>query len=677
MSNPKRLKRKDLEQRQASLAEVRPVGVSDSALARIIGSLKERPELLEIAASSVNTTRRELVDHAARTLDSISIQVDLPLVAGGNMQWTIASPYLLLKHFLEHCPTYRDMFLRTTSATIAAHLPLQLILYHDEFTPGQILKPDNQRKTNSYYFTFLQFGECIRSEYAWLPCAELRHTVATLVDGGISAATRMVLRSFFCDLNNFTTGVVLPLPAAPTMVFAKLLCLIADESGIKYTWCVKGASGLLPCLKCKNVVLADHSILENDSEGYFVDVAAISGFDATLDSDVWEKFDKLAALKAAGANKTKMEQMEKVFGLNLVLSGLLGDQELRAHIQPITHTAYDSMHCFFSNGIVGQEMHLLLRLCNVHLGITYSHIRDYCRAGWKTLKHCMNHVSDDVFSVRREKTSADGFKAIASELLAVFPFVTHFIETVVRPRAPQELQAAIDSFAMLSKAVAMLSVMKRRQDSISQETCASFKNVLAKHLHLFQKAHGKAEVRPKHHLSQHLPDQILQHGFVIDCWPCERKHKTLKRIAGLIENTRSYEKSLLIRAVLDQVAHTPCDTFSTMLVGETTPGPDLAETFGAANVVLGNSVRFGAVRLSSSDVVISEGKAMRILACMQVDAQFCLLVMLYTLVRHVGAGALWKPTNQTACVTLVANGFCVPYYWNFQPDSQMITLHDE
>ena len=372
MSAPKRLRQADISDRQASLSAVRPVGVSDAALSKLISCLRECPDMLATAPTE-GRIRKDLTAHAARTVDAISQRVALPLAAGGVWQWTIASPYLVLKHFIERCPVFRDMFFRTTSATIAAHAPLSIILYHDEFTPGQILKPDNKRKTTCFYFTFLQFGEFIRSEFAWLPIAALRHTIAATVNGGIGTATRMVLRSFFCAQENFSTGVVLPL-AVPTLVFAKLLCIIANESAIKQTYGVEGASGLLPCLKCKNVVLADHEVLENDSANYFVDIAATGGFDYTTDAEVWQKFDKLVALKAAGANKSKMDQMEKVLGVNLVSAGVLGDMELRAHVLPITNTAFDSMHCLFSNGIASQEMHLILQLCSQHLGISFSHI---------------------------------------------------------------------------------------------------------------------------------------------------------------------------------------------------------------------------------------------------------------------------------------------------------------
>jgi hypothetical protein len=335
------------------------------------------------------------------------------------------------------------------------------------------------------------------------------------------------------------------------------------------------------------------------------------------------------------------------------------------------------MHCLFSNGIVGQEMHLVLQMCSQHLSISYSHMEEYCKAGWKTPKHTGQNVAADVFSSRREKASHDNCKAIASELLEVHPLVRHFIETIVRPRCPDIMRDALASFSMLSKAVAQINAMKKNKGSITRDSCDKLKDLFRKHLQLFQHAYGSEEVRPKHHLCQHIPDQIFAHGFLIDCWPCERKHKSLKRLATMIDNTSDFEKSLLARAITEQLDHTPAQTFSFALLGATTPAPDLAEKLGAVSVAMATRMRLGIIMLATADVIISDGKAMRILACMQVDATFCALVMLYSFERHVGAGTLWKPSNQTACFTIAADTFVVPTHWTFQSDSMMLTLQDE
>jgi len=245
------------------------------------------------------------------------------------------------------------------------------------------------------------------------------------------------------------------------------------------------------------VVLANHEILENDADHYFVDIAAAAGFDFATDAEIWQKFDKLVALKAAGATKAKLEQMEKVLGMNLVPAGVLGDLELRNHVKPITCTAFDSMHCLFSNGVAAQEMHLILKQCSDHLGISFNHLETWCKAGWHAQKHEGSNTASAVFSSRRESASKDGFKGIASELLAIFPLVRHFIECVVRPVCPAVIQDSLASFVALCKVVAMLNGLKRVSRNITRESCDKLKTLMATHLQLSVRAYGSECVSPQ------------------------------------------------------------------------------------------------------------------------------------------------------------------------------------
>lgn len=661
-------------QRQSVLAGFRHAGVTDAMLGRILSSLKSHTEVLEASGSS-DRVRKDLSEFAMGTLASVAQAIELPMEDGSTFQWEFASPVKLLRLMLDTCAVFRDMFLRTTAAAVGRHEPLSIILYHDEFTPGQVLKPDNRRKTTSFYFTFAEFGDFIRSEYAWMTVAVLRHSISSHVVGGLSCATKFIMRSFFFGEENFFSGALLPL-ASPTIVFAKFACFIADESAIKHTYSCKGASGLLPCMKCKNVVLAEHGLVENDSGRYLVDILATSGFDFATDADIWQKFDMLAALHAGGATKAKVEQLEKATGFNLSPTGLLGDLDLRAHVLPITHTSYDPMHCIFSNGIGSQEMHLVLKLCSQHLGIAFSHLESWCGA-WKSPAHTDSKVASAVFSSRREGASKDGFKGIASELVAIFPLVRHFIEVLVRPRCPEAMKSALESFSMLCSIVSLLNAMKRDRSNVTNQNCNKLQRMLASHLKLFAQAHGAEHVRPKHHFCQHLPGQILARGAVLDCWPCERKHRSLKRIAGTIDNTRNFERSLLARAVAEQISCTPAESFTTKLLGETTLAPDLAVELGANSVTLARGIKYGVVSLSAGDVIIAESTCIRITACMLLDSSWCVLAVVYEFVQKLGAGTLWKLQAPSACFTLSPNGFLVPTYWTFQSDGLLLTLLDE
>ena len=658
-------------QRQDTIAAIRPVGITDAALSKLISAVKAHPEVIEVAGSA-GRIRKDLFEHSFRVLHDIELPSELRLTTGGAFAWQIAAPTKLLKLFMERCSVFRSMFLATAAAAVARHEPLTIYLYHDELTPGQVLKPDNKRKTTCFYFTFGQFGEFIRSEFAWLPVAVIRHCVTAEIEGGLGCATKLVLRSFFFGADNFSTGCVLSLET-PTIVFAKLGCIIADESAIKHTFATKGASGLLPCLKCKNVVLADHGLLENDRSNYLVDISALTGYDPTTDLEMWHKCDKLSALVSRGCTKTQLEQLEKILGLNHMPAGVLADMELREYVPPCTSTVYDPMHCVYSNGIAPQELHLFLGVCKDHLGITYSNLDTWCSANWKT--HSNNDkAAHGVFSARKEAASKDNFKAMASEVMAIFPLISHFVETVVRPRCPDDMKDAVESFAMLYRAHSLLTVLKRNSSKINRQSCDELKVMFREHLRLFQKAYGKEQVRPKHHLTQHLADQIFEHKLVIDCWPCERKHRALKLIATSIDNTRHFERSLLARAIEQQLMGTPADSFAFTLLGEQTSAPNLALTLGAASVKVSRAMRFGIFKVAEGDVILAERAAMEVLCCMQSDSSWCVLVGVYEFVRKHGAGVLWKLKHAAACFTLKHNAFALASYWTLQADGLMLTI---
>ena len=56
-------------------------------------------------------------------------------------------------------------------------------IYVDEYVPGNILAPDNRRKSYCIYFTFLTLAR-YRSIQIWWPVAVLRHSQIDLLPGG-------------------------------------------------------------------------------------------------------------------------------------------------------------------------------------------------------------------------------------------------------------------------------------------------------------------------------------------------------------------------------------------------------------------------------------------------------------------------------------------------------------
>ena len=87
-------------------------------------------------------------------------------------------------------------------------LPWTAVVYHDEVTPGNALRPANNRKFHAFYFSFLELGLHLRQETSWLPFAMIRSSIVKQVIGGISSVVASLLKESFdcpggyrCELN--------------------------------------------------------------------------------------------------------------------------------------------------------------------------------------------------------------------------------------------------------------------------------------------------------------------------------------------------------------------------------------------------------------------------------------------------------------------------------------------
>ena len=147
----------------------------------------------------------------------------------------------------------RRLFARAPSSPV---YPWNIILAHDEVTPGAVLRPHNKRTFLSFYVSFLQFGHhAIRKDKCWFPLGIIRSVVLDSVEGGVSCALRMMLRAVLLDDGgNFTQGTALDLDEGPTMFFAVFRVHLGDEQALSRGLSCKGASGIRRCPKCANLL---------------------------------------------------------------------------------------------------------------------------------------------------------------------------------------------------------------------------------------------------------------------------------------------------------------------------------------------------------------------------------------------------------------------------------------
>ena len=108
--------------------------------------------------------------------------------------------------------------------------PWSIFVYNDEIAPGDQLQHHNSRKTQAFYYSFLEFGaDSLSSEFLWFTLSAARSDDVSEIDGlsfGIFAKSQMLSFEHWSTVG-FQCGTI--------MIWARVKLFVADESAIKYT----------------------------------------------------------------------------------------------------------------------------------------------------------------------------------------------------------------------------------------------------------------------------------------------------------------------------------------------------------------------------------------------------------------------------------------------------------
>ena len=132
-------------------------------------------------------SRRAMADMLRANFDSVISTAHLPFEAvQATFKWSLVHCRNGLPHALSNCPGFKHRFLEALAARpSSAASPWRLILYIDEITPGNVIRPDNKRKITAFYYSFCELGDFLRNEEAWLLAGVLRSDVVKNISGGI------------------------------------------------------------------------------------------------------------------------------------------------------------------------------------------------------------------------------------------------------------------------------------------------------------------------------------------------------------------------------------------------------------------------------------------------------------------------------------------------------------
>ena len=236
--------------------------------------------------------------------------------------------------------------------------PWRLVLYSDEVTPGNVLNPNNERKFQAVYFTFLELGiHALSREEAWFPIMTEYSKVINRVEGNMSCVFGKIVKAIF-DPDRFdlqTAGIRLP---DGTRLWAKLSIFLQDGAAHKLTWNSRAGACRL-CLLCKNVFTEQSEFADADGTKLLrCNVVHESGLVKATDADLRATARYLES-KSGTMRKTPFTTLQQALGMTYVVGSLLLDRSLDSLILPTLQYMHDWMHTLYADGIANRMVYLL------------------------------------------------------------------------------------------------------------------------------------------------------------------------------------------------------------------------------------------------------------------------------------------------------------------------------
>ena len=402
-----------------------------------------------------------------------------------------------------------------------------------------------------------------------------------------------------------------------------------------------------------------------------VDITCTQKADILLkcDADVWEDCDYLAA-----APPNRRQDIETCVGINYHPDGILFDRALRRSFKPSTSHRYDALHVLLSNGLLGAEIVLFFKYAKQHARVTFAHFREYSEL-WRWEPTC-RYSPKTVFSAHREKASDTYLKAGASELLAVYVLLREWALSAFRNISA--MRPSLKSLLLLLDVVdlALKAATTRMPADHVEDVAARLDNASFAYLQAFADAHGRIEMRHKHHELTHLADQLRKDKRLLWCFTAERKHIVAKSVMQHNTSLQGFSHGAVSRML---VAQTSCLTENEAWVSKL-HCPAYAFDDLAPGAHMSKSMRWMDCEVKSGNpLFIGHGHSLLILvvACVAVDDRFGVLGHQCLQVRGGHYSSEWA-VQAPICQRFLTptEAIEIARHWRFSADRSRVTaLH--
>lgn len=582
-------------------------GVAFSAVKAIVGVMRS------MSGSSVPCSAlqsRRLKDDVLRKAIADNCEkVQMQTIGGGRSVWvTFVRPDKWLQTLARISSSFaafmHSIMVRTGGA-------LRLVVYHDEVTPGNVIRPDNRRKSTLMYHSYLDFEKHrLKDEKLWFPAAVVRHGTIENMVGGVSAMTRRYMCVLKPLLQEPSTVALECLPGCAVPLRLEPTAFIFDERALKETVDSKGSSGNKPCSKCINVV--SKRLHAEGCDDFFVtlDESDASKFCPMTDAHVHETLQHLAESKPVLPN-AQFEDLETRMGFNFNPEGLLLDADLRKWVKP-SQFWYDSAHCLYSKGAVSWEIASFLESCNGHFHGSVRQLQEYvCDERWRAPSFCKFTASERKCMVSNALLQQESYKGSIQQTMSVLPLVVGFALEVVLPTGmcANEVKSLLKLFRVC-RLIYKIGHDKHSYDSLPPEVTKAH----SQYLDAFSAAYGIERVKPKHHFVYHV------HPF-INTTVLERKHRCWKSgVLPHIKRLETLEESSLARLLLIGMSDMSAFNAGNRLTGLCqAASPVMCQLLQVDAAQLSTQIAYDGAIVGVDDVILfpTMDKACVVLACLE------------------------------------------------------------
>ena len=226
------------------------------------------------AVTSTSTWKRiqeDVLPDVFEPLELKGVDEDRPVII------YVANIPKMLQNLMQRCEAFALHVSNT--AKQCPGLKMNMVIYNDEATGGNVLSVVGAKKASLWYFGIKELG-FLWSDQLWHPLGLIQHAQFQDIEGGFSAATAAIIRAILQQ--NVETGFPLQFPDGMSILRLRIAFMLSDLDSVRYALDAKGAAGIRCCPFCLNCIKKNTDLNKYDPFFQVITSSNFEGFSRAI-----------------------------------------------------------------------------------------------------------------------------------------------------------------------------------------------------------------------------------------------------------------------------------------------------------------------------------------------------------------------------------------------------------